>query len=57
MTAKANSFDFAQLSFFVRVLDKDADNNQGGSEEMGGGQWEEIGRGKGDQTHWLPFLN
>ena len=47
MTAKANSFDF-----FVRVLNKDADNNQGGSEEMGGGKWEEICRGKGDQTYW-----
>ena len=57
MIAKANSFAFAQLSFFVRVLNKDADNNQGGSKEMGGGQWEEIGRGKGDQTHWLSFLN
>ena len=54
--SKGQFFCFAQLGFFVRVLNKDADNNQGGSEEMGGGKWEEIGRGKGDQTHWLPFL-
>ena len=34
------------------VSNKDADNNQGCVEEVGGGKWEEVGGSEGDQTYW-----